>query len=365
MTLAALPGMGPVQLRKLDAVLDGQVERLLEMTPGERRAYCGQQLLDSLADWESHFNPEKVAAALGSMAADFQTFEEAGYPAALLPYNDAPIGLYRIKAAAVISDRAIAIVGTRRPTSYGRKMARTLVQELCARGYLIVSGMAEGIDTEAHEAALACGGQTAAFLGGGLKRCYPASNRQLMQKIAESGGVWTEFPLWRSADRRSFPQRNRLVAGVSEAVVVIESGRTGGSLITARMAAEMGRAVYALPGRADTPESAGCHDLIRDGAQLVTCAEEILSDLGHLPKILQQAHAPQARRKPVPQAVVLPEPQGPAAELWNALPATETRHPDELADQLGWPVWQLQHHLLELELSGHLCRHLDGRYERN
>jgi DNA processing protein len=276
MALAALPGLGPVNIRKLDDELGGRVEDLLDMPEMDRARWCTVSVVGQLEEWKRFFDPEKVCRELERLEADWITFEHPDYPRRLLPYSDRPVGLYRIQAGKTFPERCLAIVGTRRPSAYGRQVTREFAGELSRAGFTIVSGMAEGIDTEAHRAVLDAGGRTAAVLGGGLKKIYPASNRELMGEIVESGGVWSEFPLWRKADRRSFPQRNRIVSGVSEGVIVVESGLQGGSLITARLAMEQGKAVYVVPGRIDSPSSAGCHALIRDGAQLVTSVSEVL-----------------------------------------------------------------------------------------
>jgi DNA processing protein len=364
MILAALPGLGPVGIRRLDGSIDGGVQRLLEMDCNERARWCTPRVVGELADWRRYFDPERVFKALESMQADYITFEDVDYPPQLRHFGDRPVGLYRCLAGKRVNDRSIAIVGTRRPSAYGRKAARSFAGELSRAGFTIVSGLAEGIDTEAHRAALEADGNTVAVLGGGLNRCYPASNRQLMENVKLSGGVWTEFPLWRSADRRSFPQRNRIVAGLSEAVLVVESGIAGGSLITARMAAEQGKSVYVVPGRIDAAESAGCHALVRDGAQLVTCTAEILEDLNYLPGALRGA-----RERPLPvekQGVRRVEPvlEGLQAEIWHLLAERDFAHLDALADGLGRPVAELSCAVLEMEVHGLLCRRLDGCYER-
>lgn len=371
MALAALPGMGPVLLRRIDAALDGGAEQLLTLPDAQRRALCPLPIQQALQNWQEHFAPERVAAALDAMNADFVTCEDPDYPEALAHFPDRPIGLYRYRKQARIAEKAIAIVGTRNPSAYGRKITRQLTEELSGAGYQIISGMAEGIDTDAHRAALQCGGSSAAFLGGGLKRCYPRTNRLLMEELSFSGGVWSEFPLWRNADRRSFPQRNRIVAGVSEAVVVIESGAIGGSLITARMAAEQGRPVYVVPGRIDAAESAGCHALIRDGAQLITCAEDILADLSNQPPPLRNAAKP--RTQPIirqaANSAAQPQP-APAdlsplqAAIWSLLNNGECLHPDQIARTMDCSTPSLNATLLDMELEGWIWRHLDGRYER-
>ena len=364
MALAALPGLGPVNIRRLDNALGGKVEQLLEMTEAERSTLCGRNVVDQLGEWQKYFNPERAGAELKRLKADFLTFEESGYPHRLGPYADRPIGLYRCREGTAFGERCVAIVGTRQPSAYGRKVAREFAAELSRSGFTVVSGMAEGIDTEAHRAALESGGRTAAVLGGGLNRCYPASNRELMGEIVQSAGVWTEFPLWRSADRRSFPQRNRIVSGVSEAVLVVESGSKGGSLITARMASEQGKPVYIIPGRIDAPESAGCHSLIRDGAQLVTTVEDILEDLSYLPEGLKntgRCQSPAAgERKPRPE----PSLSGLEASVWKVLGDKPHAHVDVLANELSVSASEISRAVTEMEIAGYLARRLDGCYER-
>lgn len=357
MILASLPGLGPVSVRKLDSRLPGGAEALLRMDPTARSAWCHPNVCRELAALETYLPLERVRSALSTMPADFVIEEDEAYPVRLLPYADRPLGLYRYRAGVPLGERCFAIVGTRRPSTYGRKQARVFASGLAEAGFTIISGMAEGIDTEAHRSALLAGGRTAAFLGGGLKRCYPASNRSLMEELALSAGVWSEFPLWRSADRRSFPQRNRIVSGVSEGVLVVESGLSGGSLITARMAAEQGKPVYVLPGRVDSPESAGCHALLRDGAQLVTTVTDILEDIRSLP------HALVALRGQAPPARLPPPLEGTAADIWNFLKDRDAASLEALATGLQCPVHRLGPALVQLEIEGLVAKRLDGRYE--
>jgi DNA processing protein len=364
MILSALPGLGPVKIRKLDGMVPGGVERLLDMTTEERHCWCSKPVVEELEHWETCFDPNKVPSELEEMGADFITFEDEAYPERLRHFGDRPVGLYRCRADCPAPTRTLAIVGTRKPTAYGRRITREFAAGLSRKGFCIISGMAEGVDTEAHRSVLEMGGLTLAVLGGGLKRCYPASNRMLMKEIMQSGGVWSEFPLWRRADRRSFPQRNRIVAGMSEAVLVIESGSTGGSLITARMASEQGKTVYVIPGRIDSPESTGCHALIRDGAQLVTTVEDILDDLNYLPGLLQATNEHRKGiSKPV-QSEYCPPLDGVAARIWELLKDQGCARMDTLASGLQIPVAEVSRHLMELEVDGHVCRRLDGQYER-
>ena len=357
MVLSALPGLGPINLRKLDGALEGGVQDLLEMSECELKKWCPEKVACQILDWRKFVPMEKVRSTLAAMKADFVTFEEEGYPDRLHPFSDRPIVLYRCRGGLTIPSRSIAVVGTRNPSSYGRKVAREFSTELNRQGFCIVSGLAEGIDTEAHRATLAMGGTTLAVLGGGLNCCYPTSNRGLMESIKESGGVWTEFPLWRRADRRSFPQRNRIVAGISEAVVVVESCSVGGSLITARMASEQGKPVYVIPGRIDAPQSAGCHGLIRDGAQLVTSVEELLEDLDYLPGQLRTSPRKAVGKQPKPEL------QGLKAAIWDFLEARAHAHLDGIANGTGTTVAEVSGTVIELELTGLISRRLDGHYE--
>jgi len=363
MALAALPGLGPVRIRQLDRNLSGRVESLLEMADGDRARWCSPRLRTELAGYTRFFDPGKVRRELARLNADYLTCEDPGYPSRLAPYSDRPIGLYRCRAGTAFPERCLAIVGTRRPSSYGRGVARQFASELSKAGFAIISGLAEGIDTEAHRATLQAGGLTAAVLGGGLNRLYPSSNRELMADISLSAGVWTEFPLWRKADRRTFPQRNRIVSGVSEGVLVIESGEQGGSLITARFASEQGKPVYVVPGRIDSAASAGCHALIRDGAQLVTSAAEILEDLAYLPTPLQQGGRAAAETRGTGDRDPMPQLDEGSARVWEFARDHAPVHPDAIAQGLSLPYSTASGLILDLELKGLLLRRLDGCYE--
>lgn len=363
MILAALPGLGPVNIRKLDQQIDGGVDQLLKMGADEQARWCTANVVGQLRSFRNYFDPDKVYKELESRGADFITFEDDGYPSQLKPFSDRPVGLYRIRAGVQASERAIAIVGTRKPSSYGRRIAREFARDLASSGFCIVSGLAEGIDAEAHEATLHTEGSTCAVLGGGLAHCYPSSNRSLMERIEDNGGVWTEFPIWRRADRRSFPQRNRIVAGLSEAVLVVESGNTGGSLITARMATEQGKTVYVIPGRIDAAESAGCHDLIREGAQLVTSVDQILQDLNHLPGILKAASGPFRDSPAAENPDAANKLEGNSLQIWNYLSSNGKANVDKVAVGTGLSVAEVTGLLMEMEVEGIANRRLDGNFE--
>ena len=218
---------------------------------------------------------------------DYLTPSDAAYPQLLREIPDPPICLYR-QGRHDLRQPCLAVIGSRRTTHYGLAIARQLAADLALSGYCIVSGLARGIDTAAHEGALAAGGRTVAVLGTGLDTIYPPENLELSRRIAETGAVLSEFRLGSPATKQSFPMRNRIVSGMSDAIIVVESDVDGGAMITARLAGEQGRTVFAVPGRIDQPTSAGCHQLIRDGAALVTCVDDILSELSHFPALRPQ-----------------------------------------------------------------------------
>ncbi|OFX16494.1 MAG: DNA protecting protein DprA [Armatimonadetes bacterium RBG_16_58_9] len=202
------------------------------------------------------------------------------YPPGLKEIYDPPVLLY-VRGSIIESDKmAVAIVGSRRASVYGRTLAERIARDLSLRGLTIISGGARGVDTAAHKGALAAGGRTVAFLGCGIDVNYPAENKKLFQSVAESGAVVSEFSFGSPPEAWRFPPRNRLISGMSLGVLVCQSPEASGALITAGYAAEQGKDVYALPGNVDDDRNRGCHKLIKDGARLVEGAEDILSELG-------------------------------------------------------------------------------------
>lgn len=247
---------------------------------------------------------------------------------------------------------AVAIVGTRTPTDYGRRQAARFATVLAKAGMNVVSGLAYGIDAEVHKATLAASGITTAVLGHGLGRIYPHAHTALAQRIEQAGAVVTEYRHTVKPDANNFPERNRIIAGLSKAVVVIEAGPTGGALITARLGFEMNRDVFALPGSVESKTSMGCHALIqRNVARLVTDPEEVLQELNLAPN------------DPAPRQASLLEPPpnltSDETRVYEQL-TTDGRLLDELASLTGLPVSQLVTILLDLEFRG-LVRQLPGR----
>jgi DNA processing protein len=278
------------------------------------------------------------------------TLGDSAYPSALLQTADPPLLLYAQGRLELLQRPALAIVGSRNPTPQGADNARAFALHLARSGYTIVSGLALGIDGAAHEGALSAGGDasTIAVVGTGMDRVYPSRHRELAHRIAEQGLLLSEFDLATPPLRENFPRRNRLIAGLAQGTLVVEAALASGSLITARCAAEAGREVFALPGSIHSPQSRGCHALIKQGAQLVESAEDILAELR------PAAPAPPLEGEPTP---------GDGDPLLAALghdPATL----DALVARCGRPPEQLAARLLELELDGHVARLPGGLYQR-
>jgi len=224
-------------------------------------------------------DPAAEEERAGALGARIVTMHDAEYPTALRAIHNAPLVLYVRGRFAARDAQAVAIVGTRRPTRYGSDVASLLASGIARSKMTVVSGLAEGIDTHAHRGALDAGGRTLAVLGGALDCFFPMSNKDLAAAIEGQGAVISEFPLGRRPDRTTFPMRNRIVSGLSRAVIVVEAGRKSGALITAREAAEQGRTVMAVPGRIDVASSLGCLDLLRDGAVLVRGTDDVFEEL--------------------------------------------------------------------------------------
>ena len=360
MILNDLPNIGPITLNRLLAEFGGDPvailrsdRRRLEVVRG-----VGPETSAAIIGWTAHFNLPREEERLAQAGATFITTRDAGYPRLLKEIHDPPIGLYR-KGDYDFSAPCIAIVGSRRTTLYGQSVAKKLGADLARLGFCVVSGLARGIDTAAHEGALSVSGKTAAVLGTGIDIIYPSENLDLYRRIAETGAVLSEFPFGRKADRQSFAMRNRIVAGMSEAIVVVESDVDGGAMITARFAGEQGRLIFAVPGRIDQPSSAGCHQLIRDGATLFTGIDDLLSELNYLeglrpapipgrgePSVLEQLQLTDAERRLV------------ACFSGGALLGI-----DALAAQSGLNAAEVSAALMMLELKKLVTKRADGTFE--
>ncbi len=280
MILNALPHVGPVTLQRLLESFEGDPVAILQANQKrlEKVHDVGPVIAQTICGWKGLVDLDEQKRKLSASGVVFLSRDHADYPVLLREIYDAPIGLY-CKGSLKMDTPCIGFVGTRRATLYGTSIAKKMSSELARRGYCVVSGMARGIDTSAHRGALESDGKTVAVLGCGIDIVYPPENYDLYRDIAVSGAVISEFPFGRRADKQTFPMRNRIIAGMCKGIVIVESGLEGGSMITARFAAEQGRHVFAIPGRIDQESSRGCHALIREGVTLVTCVEDILEEL--------------------------------------------------------------------------------------
>ena len=360
MILNGIAGVGPVAAKRLREAFDGDLAAALSAEKSRLAALpgIGKTLAEKISAWREHFDPEKEERALAAYGARFVAFSDETFPPLLKEIPDPPLGLYvRGNADALASAKTVAVVGTRKASLYGTANARKIARDLAAAGKIVVSGGARGIDTAAHEGALDAAGTTFAVFGCGLDVVYPPENAELFKRIAANGGaLLSEFPFGKKADRRTFPQRNRLIAGMAAGVLVAESDEAGGSIITANFATDCGRAVFALPGRVEQPGSRGCHRLIREGATLATCAADILEDLSGKP--VQQMLALENACAETGENL-----SAEARKILAALRGGEALSPDAVAERTDMPFPLVSANLLLLELDGRVARKADGAYE--
>lgn len=283
LALNLIPGLGPVRVRKLLAAFSSP-ERVLTAKPAELRAVegVGPELAKTIAEWEAHTDLAGELKLVADFGARLLTQSAPEYPRQLREIHNPPILLYVWGELTPRDHQAIGVVGSRQTSHYGLECAKKLSYQLAYAGLTVVSGLARGIDTAAHQGALAAQGRTVAVIGSGLMDLYPPENRGLAEKIATSGAVLSEFPMKYPPSPQTFPYRNRIVAGWGSGVLVVEAGLKSGALITANQALEHGRLVYAVPGPIDRPTSAGTNRLIQQGAKLVTGAGDIIDDLQSL-----------------------------------------------------------------------------------
>ena len=303
-----------------------------------------EDALQAIRAWLAHETHELVA------------WDDSDYPQALFSMPDAPPALFFIGRREILNQPAIAIVGSRHATPQGVENARNFAATLSQAGLTIVSGLALGIDAAAHEGALEGAGSTIACIGTGPDRVYPASNRDLAHAIARSGAILSEFIPGTPPLRHNFPRRNRLISGLARGVLVVEATLSSGSLITARLAAEQGRDVFAIPGSIHSPFSRGCHRLIRDGAKLVETAQDVIEEL----KVPGLSPIPVADPSVQRRAPQLPSPHH---EIVTAL-GGDPCDLDVLISRTHLEPQALTAALIELELDGHVAALPGGRWQR-
>ena len=338
---------------------------------------------------ESWRNADKRALAQQSAEAALQwemqdgcrlLLQDDDFPEMLTQGITAPPVLFLRGNAELLHIPSAAIVGSRHATPQAMRIAKDFGRALSEKGIPVVSGMASGIDTAAHQGALQADGGTIAVWGTGIDRIYPPSNKNLAYEIAERGLIVSEFPLDTRPFAGNFPRRNRLIAALSQLTLVVEAALESGSLITAKLAAEMGREVMAVPGSIDNPHSKGCHKLIKDGAKLVECLDDILHEC---PQLLQNTPVPSYsinktvkpkndQTKRLQPKTIVDEPQRPSENL-PAAPSTSALleamgydpiHPDILAQQTNMAAADVYAQLLEYELDGIVAALPGGRYQR-
>src|SRR5438067_11432438 len=352
--LNMLPTVGPVRLRKLLQVF-GTPERVLTANRGELRAVegIGGEVADQIAAWQSTLDLAAELNRIRDFGATVITQESPSYPKSLREIHAPPIVLYVWGDLQDRDNHAIGIIGARRATHYGSVAAKKLAYQIAYAGLTVISGLARGIDTAAHQGALAAKGRTIAVIGSGLSRLYPPENKALAEKICNgNGAVVSEFSMEIEPDRQTFPMRNRIISGWSHGILVVEAGANSGALITASQALEQGRSVYAVPGHINAPSAMGSNRLIQQGAKLVMDANDILDDL--------QILLPEA--KPLPEAAVRPLPllSGEERRIYDAIDAVETSIAD-IAAKTELPSAAASSTLLRLELK-RLVKQLPGKY---
>ncbi len=376
------PELSPSQARLLLSVY-GLPQDIFAQSPMQLAKYIDNKAASALTRAPDDALQNRINATLAWLSAPnhhLLTLADATYPPQLLEIHDPPLVLYVNGQPELLLRQSLAIVGARSSTPAGESNAKDFAEYLARHNWCIVSGLASGIDAAAHQGALESGDQgggTIAVLATGIDLVYPARNRSLAHDIARHGALVSEFPLGQKAIQYHFPKRNRIVAGLSKGVIVVEAAVQSGSLITARLASEMGREVFAIPGSIHSPLSKGCHALIRQGAKLVESGEHILEELN--PQSLADT-APRAAGRPTPdlsrKKTGKTEQTNFAEQLFeDAATQDKSRH---VLDVMGYdpisfgdiqlrsklPVPDLNQTLSLLELQGFVARTPGGQYQR-
>ncbi|AOW15129.1 DNA processing protein DprA [Hydrogenophaga crassostreae] len=353
--LTLTPGVGNEAARKLLAAF-GLPGAVFGQSPSALRAVVGERLATALQITPDSLDAEvdKLGLWLAPPDHHLLTIGDAAFPPALLQMADPPLLLYVVgQLEALGRPNKIAIVGSRNPTPQGHINARQFAAALGESGLCIVSGLALGVDGAAHEGALDVDAPTIAVVGTGLDRVYPKRHHDLAHRITERGAIVSEYALGTPPLPAHFPQRNRIIAGLCQGTLVIEAAVASGSLITARLATEMGREVFAIPGSIHAPQARGCHALIRQGAKLVESAQDVLEDL-------QWDSGPVHRGHPAPGKDEQPAKE---SSLLTAL-GHDPVSLDALQARTGLPTPDLQAQLLELELNGQAARLPGSLFQR-
>jgi len=348
LALHSVNGLGPVRLKALldyfsdpKLVWEAEAKEIIKIG-------IPQNVVSLLVETRKKLEPEKYLESIKKSSIKFITIFDENYPKLLKQIYDPPTVLYYKGEILPGDERAIAVVGTRKVTGYGKLVTEKFATELAGMGMTVVSGLARGVDTQAHQAAIAAGGRTIAVLGGGLNCIFPPENTRLAASITEGyGAVVSEFPPDHPSLPGNFPSRNRIISGLSLGVLVTEAAESSGSLITARTALEQGRDVFAVPGPITSEFSKGPAFLIKQGAKLVTSAEEILEELG-----IERVKGAELR---VQSEVKLTEVERKVLECL----VNEEKHIDEICRELGLSASEVSASLVKMEITG-LVKNLGG-----
>lgn len=348
-----MPDIGPVNARRLVSAF-GSPEKIFQMPADELQKVegIGENRSRGIAAFNQWALVQKEMDLADKKGVKFITLHDSSYPEGLRNIHDAPVVLY-IRGELREADKyAVAMVGSRVSTDYGTQIAERMGHKFASSGLTVVSGMARGIDTAAHNGALKAGGRTIAVLGSGIDVPYPSSNRTLMRDIESSGVVISEFPLGTPPNKENFPRRNRIISALSFGVVIVEAARGSGSLITAAYALDQGREVFAVPGNITSMSSRGTNDLIKKGAKLVESAEEVIEELRpQLKGVLREDEAGRERR--------LPEMTDDEKVLYQYL-GSEPKHIDTITREKSMTTGKALSVLLTLELKG-VIRQIEGK----
>lgn len=345
---SGIAGVGPATFRRLLEHFGSAAEAWRAPVAELERYGVAARALSGLAAKRRAGWPERVVERLGALGAEALIWLDPGYPERLKQIASPPIVLYVRGDLQPTDEWAVAVVGTRRATVYGRDVTERIVGELAASGVTIVSGLARGIDSHAHRAALDAGGRTLAVLGSGIDVVYPPENARLAEAISARGAVLSEMPPGTQPEAHHFPLRNRIISGLTLAVLVVEAPEGSGALITAESALDQGRDVFAVPGNITQRSSTGTNRLIQEGAKLITCARDVLEEL-RLESLPQQLE----------MRTLLPD--SPIEQRLVALLAEQPAHLDELVRASGLPAAEVSSAMAMLELKG-VVRALGGQH---
>jgi DNA processing protein len=354
LALTRIKGLGCISFKKLASHFADPTQAL-SATAAELSAIEGidRNVVDGLLAFTQWDEVEQEVQRASQAGVKIIPFGSGIYPARLRSIADPPPCLYVKGEIRQEDDKAVAVIGTRSASHYGRRVARDLCRGLASLGFTVISGMARGIDGVAHDAALNSGGRTIAVLGSGVDRAYPPEHQKLYHRISENGAVISELPLGAAPLAFNFPARNRLISGLSAGVVVVEATEKSGSLITAAVALEQGREVFAVPGEVGSSRSRGGHRLIRQGAKLVENVDDILEEIA--PQLVAPNRQSAALR-------TLPVDAQPETRKIFDLLQERSLHIDEVIEASGFSTSRVSQILLELELQGFLRQLPGNRY---